>query len=123
MHLASNTIPVFLTVKQQGGSPDTRDTTDGTQASGTTADNDDIVVGLGNGGRGRESPEGEEDGQEGRNSESHGGRLSEVLVHGNKEAGRVQSFIGIIIDSQELRASAKIACEPTGPQIKIPNGE
>lgn len=46
VHLTGGSIAVLFAVNQESGSPNARDTTDSAQASRTTTDNNDIVVGL-----------------------------------------------------------------------------
>lgn len=49
VHVTRGAIAVLLAVEEQRSSPHTRDTTQGTETRGTTTDNDDIVVCLGDG--------------------------------------------------------------------------
>lgn len=46
VHLPGRSIAVLLAINQESRSADTRDTTECTETRGTTADHDDIVIGL-----------------------------------------------------------------------------
>jgi hypothetical protein len=71
VHVTSRAIAVLLVVEEQRGSADTRYATQRTETGGTTPNDDNIVVCLGDRHSRRETPQRQDKGQNGPNSGNH----------------------------------------------------
>lgn len=71
VHVASRAIAVLLVVEEQRSSADTGYTTQRTETGGTTANDDNIVVCLGNRHSRHKTPQRQDKGQNGRDSGNH----------------------------------------------------
>lgn len=79
VHLPGRSIAVLLAINQESRSADTRHTTECTETRGTTADHDDIVIGLGHFHSAGTCQEGDKSGRKCCLDEDHGEGYTRLL--------------------------------------------